>query len=521
MDYRKEDVEKFAELILGKSNTSIPMCACIGEMDMYEFSYDYDINTSLLDEHDFTIRILTNFLCELADKDKFVDFVDYYFNRFLEGKITEISENGYNLFILKDKILFALNTAWSIPEQEFFVDNSKCIIKQVKFTLYNKMGEGGFCTVYKCPYNAEKVYKVLNKAEKGDAGSVHRFKREFNIMNEQNGCGYTVNVYDYDPANLVYTMDRARISLEEYVENKELSEEEKDNIIIRLVDCMEYLHSKEIIHRDFHPGNILKMKDTTWCVTDFGLAKELSSKYSHQTTTTHAVGRAWFTDPIQLFALKDGNYITDMYSLAKTIDYIMNGNMSGASHKYSAIIYKATAPNLENRYNYIDEMKNDIKEIANRPIYESAEEIVKRLIEEHNQKGSFDCVKIISLLDKDTEGFLMTNLIYEMGNVMVNPYCEIRKIAFDVALREIRRVDYTIRHTYPSWDDFDTVAYWAIGVINKCNANDEICIQAAYILEYVASSVDRYRIKTASNKLKNNVAIDGHIRAKLTYHEGY
>ena len=37
----------------------------------------------------------------------------------------------------------------------------------------------------------------------------------------------------------------------------------------------------------------------------------------------------------------------------------------------------------------------------------------------------------------------------------------------------------------------------------------------------VVSSVDRYRIKTASNKLKNNVAIDGHIRAKLTYHEGY
>ena len=42
-------------------------------------------------------------------------------------------------------------------------------------------------------------------------------------------------------------------------------------------------------------------------VTDFGLAKDVFSKYSHQTTTTQAVGRAWFTDPTQLFALKDGN----------------------------------------------------------------------------------------------------------------------------------------------------------------------------------------------------------------------
>mgnify|MGYP001852186734 FL=1 len=60
------------------------------------------------------------------------------------------------------------------------------------------MGEGGFCTVYRCPTDESRVYKVLNTAEKADAGSVHMFKREYEIMSEQNDSGYTLNVFrDY------------------------------------------------------------------------------------------------------------------------------------------------------------------------------------------------------------------------------------------------------------------------------------------------------------------------------------
>ena len=104
---------------------------------------------------------------------------------------------------------------------------------------------------------------------------------------------------------------------------------------------------------------------------------------------------------------------------------------------------------------------------------------------------------------------------------MINPYCEIRKIAYSVALREIQRVNHSIRTSFLNWTDYDTVAYWAIGVIEKCNVNDDICIQAASIVEYVASSVNRFDIKSVSNEIKGNVKIDGHIRAQLTYHEGY
>ena len=127
----------------------------------------------------------------------------------------------------------------------------------------------------------------------------------------------------------------------------------------------------------------------------------------------------------------------------------------------------------------------------------------------------------MSLLNNDFEGTLMINLILKMENDMVNPFCKISRVAFNVALREISRVEDTIIHDSFSWDAYDTVAYWAIGVIEEQNKNDEVCIKAAYIIEYVASSVGRFKIKKESNRLKNDISIDGHIRAKLTYHDGY
>ena len=417
-------------------------------------------------------------------EENLADFIDYYFNKYIENRVADLTVAGYSIFQLKDKILNSLNALWSISNQEFGIDNSKLSLKFVEFKEYDKMGEGGFCNVYRCPTDESRVYKVLNIVEKADAGSVHRFKREYEIMSEQNNSGYTLNVFDYDPQALIYSMEKASISLESYIEKKTLSDEEKDEIVMRCAECMKYLHNKGVIHRDFHPGNILLGRSGKWMVTDFGLAKDVFSKYSHQTTTTQAVGRAWFTDPTQLFALKDGNFRTDMFSLAKTIDYIMDGNMSGTPHKYSSVVYKATAPNSDSRYENINEMYEDLVAIRGRLNYESPEEIAEKLLAKYREYGLF-----ISVID----------------------------VSFEVALREIRRVSGVLQEGFHIWNDYDAIAYWAIDIIkSRKNENDEINIEAARIIEYVASNVGRFRIKDASNILKGDATIDGHIRAQLS-----
>ncbi len=211
-----------------------------------------------------------------------------------------------------------------------------------------------------------------------------------------------------------------------------------------------------------------------------------------------------------------------MFSLAKTIDYVVNENMSGTPHKYSSVVYKATASNPENRYESIEQMYEDIVSICGRLKYESPDEIIKTILIQYNETKKFDVVQLVSLLNKDTEGVLMWNLVVELGRRICSPFVSIINISFEVALREIRNVSSTMQASYRKWDDYDVAAYWAIGLINeRKSANDEINIEAAKIIEYVASIVGRYDIKSASNSLKNNSSIEGHIRSELSYHEGY
>ena len=323
MKYKNEDLKAVALLLSGDKSMDIPSSIKINEEGLYECCFDMKFNTLILDENDYGVDVFTKFLIQLAVEDNFVLFLDYYLNRYIDNRVVELTKDGYHIYQLKGKILLELNKIWSIPNQEFGIDNSKISLKYVEFKEYDKMGEGGFCTVYQCLTDKSRVFKVLNNAEKTDTGSIHRFKREFDIMSEQNNSNYTLKVFDYNQKELHYSMERASISLEDYIKKEKLSDKRKDEIVIRCAECMRYLHGKGIIHRDFHPGNILLAYSEIWMVSDFGLAKEISNKYSHQTTATHALGRAWFTDPTQFFALKEGSYKTDMFSLAVFVKIVV------------------------------------------------------------------------------------------------------------------------------------------------------------------------------------------------------
>ena len=252
MEYKIDDLKNIAKLLTGLGNVELPESIKIDETALYECCYDMGWETSILDESNYNVEILAGFLRQLADEEKLIMFIDYYFNKYIENRVNDLTAAGYSIFQLKDKILTSLNALWSIPKQEFAIDNSKFSLKAVNFKEYDKMGEGGFCTVYRCSTDLTRVYKVLNSVEKDDAGSVHRFKREYEIMSKQNDSGYTLNVFDYDSQALIYSIEKASVSLEDYIERRILSDEEKNEIVIRCAECMKYLHSKEVIHRDFH-----------------------------------------------------------------------------------------------------------------------------------------------------------------------------------------------------------------------------------------------------------------------------
>lgn len=50
------------------------------------------------------------------------------------------------------------------------------------------------------------------------------------------------------------------------------------NYFTQLVDGLEYLHSKGIVHKDIKPGNLLLTLDQTLKISDFGVAEVESKK---------------------------------------------------------------------------------------------------------------------------------------------------------------------------------------------------------------------------------------------------
>ena len=110
----------------------------------------------------------------------------------------------------------------------------------------------------------------------------------------------------------------------EYVEGKQLNDYIKketgpipeDDLIplfIKILEAIEYAHSKKLIHRDIKPANILITKDGEVKVIDFGIVKN-DEEDSGLTKADQKVGTPSYMSPEQVNGDKIDK-LSDIYSL--------------------------------------------------------------------------------------------------------------------------------------------------------------------------------------------------------------
>ena len=197
-----------------------------------------------------------------------------------------------------------------------------------RYEILEQIGNGGMSDVYKAKCHKLNRYvaiKVLKPEFSQDTSFVSKFRVE-----AQSAAGLShpnvVNVYDVGEENGIHyiVMELVEgITLKKYIEKRgKLPYKEAVSIAIQVANGMEAAHKHHIVHRDIKPQNIIISKDGKVKVTDFGIAKAITSN----TVSTNAMGSVHYTSPEQA---RGGfsDQRSDIYSIGITLFEMVTGQV--------------------------------------------------------------------------------------------------------------------------------------------------------------------------------------------------
>lgn len=265
---------------------------------------------------------------------------------------------------------------------------------QERYEILELIGSGGMSDVYKAKCHKLNRYvaiKVLKDEFSSDEGFVSKFKMEAQAaacLSHPN----IVSIYDVvDEGKLHYIVMELieGITLKSYIAQKRrLDVKEAVSISIQVAQGIVAAHSRNIVHRDIKPQNIIISKDGKVKVADFGIARAATS----QTITVSAVGSVHYISPEQA----RGGYSdarSDIYSFGITMYEMVTGRVPfegdntvtvALAHleepitrpsvynpqipvSLENIILKCTEKKPEHRYRSVEEVIADLRRVLIHP----------------------------------------------------------------------------------------------------------------------------------------------------------
>lgn len=199
-----------------------------------------------------------------------------------------------------------------------------------RYEVLEQIGTGGMAVVYKAKdvlLNRIVTIKVLREQFGSDEEFLRRFRREAQAAASLSHPNI-VSIYDVGKDGEIEYIVMEYIegrNLKEIIRNyAPLSPEQAILIAKQIGEAIHHAHEHHIIHRDIKPQNILVTADGRVKVTDFGIARAVSS--ATVTHTGNIVGSVHYLSPEQAKGIQS-NEQSDIYSLGIILYEMVTGKV--------------------------------------------------------------------------------------------------------------------------------------------------------------------------------------------------
>ncbi|MEM7467674.1 MAG: serine/threonine-protein kinase [Pseudomonadota bacterium] len=214
------------------------------------------------------------------------------------------------------------------------------------------IGQGGMATAYlarQTSLDRMVVLKVLDPGQKDVPNLVERFINEGRLVAALNHP-HVITIHDISTAGTDVYIAMEYVEggdLKERLANQSFAPTEAIEILRKVASGLHAAHQKGIIHRDVKPANVLFRADGTPLLTDFGIAKDITSE-GDLTATGMFVGSPNYMSPEQAEA-ESVDERTDLYSLGVIFYEMLTGRKPFISESVVEVLMmhrKAKVPKL-------------------------------------------------------------------------------------------------------------------------------------------------------------------------------
>lgn len=274
-----------------------------------------------------------------------------------------------------------------------------------RYEIIEQIGVGGMSYVYKAFDSKKKkivAIKILKEELAIDDEFVKKFKSEAlackDIRHEN-----VISAYDVvDEGNIHYIVMEyiEGTTLNKYIKQKgKLSNEETINISLQVAKGIKAAHKKGIIHRDIKPQNIVINDNGTVKITDFGIARAITST----TKNISVIGTVHYISPEQVRNTKV-DFRSDIYSFGCTMYEMITGEVPFEGDAPLDII--------------ISHLRNNLKapHLKNPEIYGSLEKIIlkaARMVPRERYQSMDEMISDLEKAISDKEGTYIRESNYD------------------------------------------------------------------------------------------------------------